>query len=166
MDQGLMKKFSLARLKAYRYPLAVVLAGLVLMMLPSGRIASPQNAGPEPAAVESDADRLEQILAQISGVGSVRVLLTEKEGREVIFQQDEDISQGDNTSSIRRDTMTVEGTERREEGLVRQIIPAVYQGAIVVCQGAEDPVVRLQITQAVSRITGLGADRISVLKMK
>ena len=166
MDQGFMKKFSLVKLRPYRYPLAVVLAGLLLMQLPLKRPAPPQNDRPRIVREESDASRLEQILGQISGVGSVRVLLTEKEGREVIFQQDEDISQGESGSSVRRDTMTVEGEERREEGLVRQIIPAVYQGAIVVCQGADDPVVRLQITQAVSRITGLGADRISVLKMK
>lgn len=166
MDQGLIKKFSLAKLKPYRYPLAVVLAGLLLMQLPMKRPAPPPNDTPKIVPEESDARCLEQILGQICGVGSVRVLLMEKEGREVIFQQDEDISQGDNTSSVRRDTMTVEGAEHREEALVRQVIPAVYQGAIVVCQGADDPVVRLQLTQAVSRITGLGADRISVLKMK
>jgi stage III sporulation protein AG len=36
----------------------------------------------------------------------------------------------------------------------------------VVCQGADDPVVKLLIVDAVSKVTGLGADKISVMKMK
>ena len=166
MDWKMIRGAVPARLKKYRFPLAVVLVGLILMQLPSGRPVQPQVPPPVPREEPDAARQLEQILSRISGVGEVQVLLTERLGREVIFQQNEDISNGDNTSSIRRDTMTVEGAQRQEEGLVRQIIPAVYQGAIVVCQGAEDPVVRLQIAQAVSRITGLGTDRISVLKMK
>jgi hypothetical protein len=39
-------------------------------------------------------------------------------------------------------------------------------GAIVVCQGADSPSVKLAITQAVAKITGLGTDEICVLKMK
>lgn len=153
------------RLKKYRYPLAVVLIGLLLMQLPAER-SKVQQSRPVPPAEVSQAQQLEQILSRIAGVGQVQVLLTEKKGREVIYQQDEDITKDTDSSSVRKDTRTVAGAERREEGLVRQVIPAVYQGAIVVCQGAEDPMVRLQITQAVSRITGLGTDRISVLKMK
>jgi len=36
----------------------------------------------------------------------------------------------------------------------------------VVCQGADDPAVRLAVSQAVSSVTGISTDRISVLKMK
>jgi len=39
-------------------------------------------------------------------------------------------------------------------------------GAVIVCQGADDPQVRLSIVDAVSKVTGLGSDKISVLKMK
>jgi stage III sporulation protein AG len=39
-------------------------------------------------------------------------------------------------------------------------------GAIVVCQGGDQPTVRLAILDAVSKVTGLGADKISILKMK
>ena len=56
--------------------------------------------------------------------------------------------------------------QRGQTGLVRQVLPATYRGAVVVCQGADDPRIRLAIVEAVSMATGLGADRISVLKMK
>jgi hypothetical protein len=42
----------------------------------------------------------------------------------------------------------------------------VYQGAVVLCQGAADAAVRLAVVEAVSKATGLGADKICVLKMK
>lgn len=41
-----------------------------------------------------------------------------------------------------------------------------YQGAIVVCQGADDPGVKLALVQAVASVTGLGTDQITVVKMR
>ena len=38
-------------------------------------------------------------------------------------------------------------------------------GVVVVCRGAEDPKVRLDIIRAVSSYTGFGSDKITVLKM-
>ena len=43
---------------------------------------------------------------------------------------------------------------------------APYLGAVVVCDGADSATVRLRIMQAVSALTGLGSDKISVIKMK
>ena len=39
-------------------------------------------------------------------------------------------------------------------------------GAVVVCDGAELATVRLDVTNAVMAYTGLGSDKISVMKMK
>ena len=39
-------------------------------------------------------------------------------------------------------------------------------GAVIVCQGADDPEVRLNVTNAVAAYTGLGSDKITVMKMK
>lgn len=39
-------------------------------------------------------------------------------------------------------------------------------GAVVVCEGAENPTVRLNVTNAVAAYTGLGSDKIRVMKMK
>jgi len=39
-------------------------------------------------------------------------------------------------------------------------------GCVVVCQGADSPGVRLDVTAAVAAYTGLGSDKISVFKMK
>ena len=39
-------------------------------------------------------------------------------------------------------------------------------GCVVVCEGADSPAVRLEVTNAVAAYTGLGSDKISVIKMK
>ena len=93
-------------------------------------------------------------------------MLTEALGEEIIYQTNDDISNGDTSSSSRGDTVTITDSERNENGLVRQQNPPKYMGAIVVCQGGDNATVRLAIIEAVSNVTGLGADKISVLKMK
>lgn len=42
---------------------------------------------------------------------------------------------------------------------------ASEKGVVVVCQGAENAAVRLDIIRAVGSYTGLGSDKITVLKM-
>lgn len=39
-----------------------------------------------------------------------------------------------------------------------------WAGAVIVCEGGGNAAVRLQLTQAVSALTGLSADRIAVVK--
>jgi stage III sporulation protein AG len=102
----------------------------------------------------------------IRGAGKVQVLLTVAAGEEYLYQTNSDISTSANGSEARTDTVTVTDSQRNDTGLLRQVNPPVYLGAVVVCQGADRAEVRLAIVEAVSTYTGLGADRISVLKMK
>jgi len=151
----------------YKYVLLVLLLGIFLMSLPEADKESIQAdvSDPEPVAT-SKAKELEEILSQISGVGKVSVMLTEAAGSETIYQTDEDHAQSSDSESVRADTVIVSGSDRTEKGLVRTIVPPVYLGAIVVCQGGDSPAVRLSIVEAVSNVTGIGTDRITVLKMK
>ena len=151
----------------YKYVLLVLLLGIFLMSLPEADKESIQAdvSDPEPVAT-SKAKELEEILSQISGVGKVSVMLTEAAGSETIYQTDEDRAQSSDSESVRADTVIVSGSDRTEKGLVRTVVPPVYLGAIVVCQGGDSPAVRLSIVEAVSNVTGIGTDRITVLKMK
>lgn len=154
-------------LAKYKYPLAILAVGIVLMLLPDG-----QNQTVEVeetvAAVETEtmAQQLQQILSSIEGAGRVEVLLTEKEGEKTIYQTDTRSDSGENSSQLQVDTVIITGSDRSEAGLVQQVDPPVYQGAVIVCQGADNAKVRLAIVEAVSCATGLGANQISVVKMK
>lgn len=155
-------------IKKYRYVALVLLAGLILMGLPESKESQedvPQVAQ-QTGQPQSLQDSLAHILSQIEGAGKVKVLLTEAAGEEVLYQTDEDIAQSENTSDIRRETVLITDTQRSQNGLVRQVNPPQYQGAIVLCQGAGSPAVKLSIAEAVSDATGLTFDRITVLKMK
>ena len=111
-------------------------------------------------------EKLEKILNHVNGAGKVEVILTVSEGEEIVFQTDESLSSSNDISSQNINTVTTTDANKNENGLIRKKIPPIYRGAIIVCQGADDPVVKLAITEAVARLTGIKANCISVLKMK
>lgn len=153
-------------IKEYRYVILVLVLGILLMMLPQGKTEEKKDDNvliPETEAVETLQEQLEQLLSLVQGAGKVRVLLTEAEGERVIYQTDGE--QG-SQNSTRADTVIVSDSARAESGLVQQILPPSYMGAIILSQGADSASVRLSLIEAVSNATGLSSDRISVLKMK
>lgn len=157
--------------KKYRYVVIVLLIGIVFMCLPrENKLRDKDNIIEDntPYADEAPAlgDLLSDILCRIDGAGNVQVLLTTERGEETIYQTDSHTSVGGDNNSAQVETVIISGSERNQSGLIKQINPPTYMGAIVVCQGADSPIVRLAIVEAVSKVTGLGADRISVLKMK
>ncbi len=169
MEMKPIKDKLIALIKKYRYAVLIVLIGLGMMMIPSHsklehKIEQPENT--EQTETVSVSEELSQILSQVDGAGDVKVLLTVETGEEILYQTDEDVSVNSESSSTRVNTVVITGTDRDEYGLIRQTNPPVYKGAIVVCQGADDPKIQLAIVDAVANVTGLGADRISVLKMK
>lgn len=151
----------------FKYVLLVLAVGIFLMVLPDGKSQTTENQLVEstPAPV-SIAQSLEEILSKMEGVGNVQVFLSEFTGAETIYHQDEDSTVSSDSQSIRVETVIINGSDRGEYALVERVDPPCYRGAIVVCQGADDPAVRLQVVQAVSNVTGIGTDRIAVLKMK
>ena len=151
----------------YRYFLLVLLVGLVLMLLPEKgeRTGAPEMPAEETEVVTME-QRLEAILGQIEGAGKVRVMLTEDTGEYRTYQTDDDLTDTQDSVTARHDTVIVTDADRAQQGLLCRVDPPEYRGAVIVCQGADQAGIRLAIVQAVSNVTGLGADRISVLKMK
>lgn len=142
----------------YRYAVLVLVIGLFLILLPT---SSGEKEAEVTAAVQETVDiasQLEDILSQIEGVGRVKVMLTQEEGEVTLYQSDE--------GSTSRDTVIITDGNRGESGLIQQVNPPSYRGAIIVCQGADNAAVRLNVVEAVSKVTGLSTDHISVLKMK
>lgn len=155
-------------IKKYRYAVLVLVIGMVLMNIPTGRSQKStgkkiESTQPSPESAE---DRLTQILHQIEGVGEVEVMLTEASGSENIYQTDEDLSGTSPNLPEKTQTVILKDSDRNEIPLIRKTISAKYLGAIVVCQGADDPAVRLALVDAVCKITGLGSDCVSIVKMK
>lgn len=157
--------------KKYRFVAIILLVGIILMCLPSRNTSKDCESPPEDQTLQCyNAPSLDEslcdILCHIEGAGNVRVLLTLQRGEETVYQTDSHTSISSDNNTAQMETVILSGAERNQSGLVKQINPPTYMGAIVVCEGADSPTVRLAIVEAVSKVTGLGADCISVLKMK
>lgn len=153
-------------IKQYKYVLIIIIAGIFLMLLPGTTDKTESNAETTTSEVQTMEERLTEVLSQIRGAGKVQVMLTESSGAETIYKSDESISvSGDNTTS-KKDTVTVTDENRAQNGLITQVNPPKYLGALIVCKGADDPKVRLAIMNAVSSLTGLKTDRITIVRMK
>lgn len=154
-------------IKKYKYSVLVLFIGLGLMILPGKNLhKETKTVQPETIKDTTMNEQLAEILSKIEGAGTVEVLLTIRTGEETLYQTNEDITISDTTNSTTVTTVTVTTSSKDEIGLIRQVNPPQYLGAVVVCQGGDRPTVRLSIIDAVSKVTGLSSDRISVLKMK
>ena len=110
-----------------KYVWLVLLLGLVLLLWPQRTDSSAETAGAAAGRgaelsasgipLDTESQRLAQLLQEIDGVGEVRCLLS-------------------------------------------------AEGAVVVCTGGDDPAAQYLVTNAVSAYTGLGSDKIRVMKMK
>ncbi|MBO5867756.1 MAG: hypothetical protein J6Q54_02470 [Oscillospiraceae bacterium] len=167
MEFSKLKEKVNALFRKYKYPLIVLLLGLIFILIPSNKetqlsVTEVTQVYPEETSFEHE---LADILSKVKGAGRVEVMLTVSKGEEVLYQTDNNITSGAESSGTKTSTVIVSDSNRAESGLVRQVNPAVYYGAIILCQGADDPAVKLALTEAVSRITGIGTNCISVLKM-
>lgn len=140
------------------------------MLLPVGSRESATNVQESSNRQSEETEDLQQklsnLLSQMAGAGRVKVLLTEATGEQIFYQEDRDTSAGGQSQTTRTDTVIVTDDTHTQEGLIRQVNPPTYLGAVVLCQGADQPSVRLAITEAVANATGLGYHKITVLKMK
>lgn len=154
-------KRAAAPLLKNKYALAVLLLGAALLLMPqctAGEETPPETAGEEALtapdfSVSEQEAKLSQAVSSIRGAGEARVILA-LEGsvaRELAQENGEAV-------------IVSAGSGTQEPVELRYVYPA-YLGALVICQGAEDPGVRLAVTEAVAAVTGLGSDKITVVQM-
>lgn len=155
----------------YKYALLVLLLGVVLLLWPADR-QKPEAEAVTPVVTEERSleERLAGLLSQVEGAGQVQVILTMKTGTQYIYQTDEtreEQSQGDERhSTVTTATVTVSNGSAQQQAVIAQTIYPTYQGALVISQGGDQPGVKLDLVNAVSSLTGLSADKITVIKMK
>lgn len=159
-------------LERYKYALAVILVGAALLLWPGERAVQPASGGAQAAQAGEGFDladteeRMAQALSDIQGAGQVRVLLSVKSSTRNVLAEDSDRSDQNGGSQQRLETVVISaGSAGQSAVLVEQIYPE-YLGALVVCTGGDEAGVRLKMVEAVSALTGLGADKICICKGK
>lgn len=164
---GTLREFCTG-IKKYRFFGLVLLIGLLFLILPEEREEKhpEESIAVDSRVTEGLQEQLSKILCKLDGAGNVQVLLTEAAGPQTIYEIRQQKREDTGSRELQSEAMILEGADRGEYGLVSRVDPPRYLGAVVLCQGADSPSVRLAIVDAVSAATGLGADKISVWKMK
>jgi len=169
MDISTAKLKLLDFMKKYKYVVLVVLIGIILLLLPANgtKRSETQAVTPEKTSdYHIITEELSQMLSKVKGAGKVQLFLMTAEGEETIYQTNEELSEETSGKSLHTQTVVITDAERNERGLIKKINPPKYSGAIIVCEGADDSEVQLMLIRAVANVTGLGTNKISVLKMK
>jgi stage III sporulation protein AG len=140
-------------------------------------ITNNQSSDSKSDAVVELENRLTEILSKIQNTGKVSVMITLKSGSEIIPAKDESIT--DKTT----DEKDVDGGTRAinekntsdqvvflnnqggtSQPLVLKEINPDIKGVIIVAEGAKDPRVKLQLTEAVQTVLDVPAYRVSVFE--
>ena len=162
----------------YKFVLVVILAGVVLLLLPSfggekrdgGAVESSQESSSDPFQVEELERKLFTLRPgdqlEIDGVGEVRVVLTLQSGPRRILAQDSQSTVDEGRTEAEVTNVVISAGSGVEGTVTLQQLSPQFQGALVVCSGGGEPTVQLRLVEAVSALTGLGADKISVCKGK
>ena len=122
--------------------------------------------------------KLENILAKISGVGEVTVCINYSESSEVIamYNENSKVSNTEETDTsggvrkieqtdIQKDIIYKEENGQKEP-ITQKIKQPKIEGAIVVAKGASDINVKTNIIQAVEAVTGIATHKIQVFEME
>lgn len=180
--------------KGRRNRLLLILVCLGVLLLLLSRIDGPSPGGGgdggAPSSVgHSNADgftsaeerlehRLEQLLSEIAGVGSVEVLLTFEESERVHYamqlsEQESASYESDGAGGVwmtqherstSHDPVLVRDEQGRgEQPLIEGIEAPIVRGVVVVAAGAADERLRYQLLQAVETALGVPAHRIQIL---
>lgn len=167
-----LPKKILAGLKKYKYAVLVVLLGVALMLLPFGKKEETPEAEVQEDPLTDEAyaqtleQRLEDMLCQVSGAGQVRVMLTLQTGSRTEYQTDTQISDSGTQSQEERKTVILSEGSAYDKAAVSAVQYPRFQGALILCQGADQSTVRLSLVNAVAALTGLSSGQITVIKMK
>ena len=122
--------------------------------------------------------KLEKVVGQIEGVGSLQVLVTVENGFEQVYAQSGKSSAGSETTydstgqqsrvqqseNVEHAYVLIDASGgKREALLITQIEPKI-KGVVVVCQGADNMVVQERVISAVTTALGINSNRVCVIK--
>jgi len=162
----------------YKYVLIVVAVGLLLILWPSGQKTADETEAPVMQTTDFDLseieNKMEALLSKAEGVGRIEVVLALRTGIELVYADENNISTSqsleagqlaESEDSSENQLVIVADSAGNESPVVVKRIYPEYLGALVVCDGADNPSVKLKITNAITALTGIGADSITIVKM-
>ena len=170
-----LKEFA-ASDKGRKIMIAAALAVMLLLLLSSvscgkkstSEIGTQAARSEDISAMEKDLERrLERLLSEIDGIGSVSVMVTVDTSSRLIYDRNvktegSQQSGSDNYSeSFEKQTEVVLAGSSKDPLQIGTVQPQV-RGAAVVCSGAADPVIRERVANTVAKALNIGISRVYV----
>jgi stage III sporulation protein AG len=123
-------------------------------------------------------NKLKSVLEDIDGVGKVKVMITFDGSEEQvpainINDSINNTKEKDNAGGTREtkqenngSTIVITNDGTKNQPLITKTIKPKIVGVVVVAEGAKDRIIELKVTQAVTRLYNVPADKVSVFPMK
>ena len=173
MEKKVISKKYTKLFDKYKYILVIIVAGMALLALPkdSGEKKDVPELS-EGIVLKDFEKKIKTSLSMCEGVGRCEVILSIESGSEKIYEKEARKSARENESGVVleqdsdiKPSILSEGSGRESALVVKEVYPE-FRGAVVVCDGAEKTEVKRAVTESVMALTGLSADKISIIKMK
>ena len=148
---------------------------------PNKRLATTPNTNTFDITEEPEEDelaqKLENILSKINGVGRVEVMITYSETSKTIPVYNEESTQQDTeetdsnggtrkiTQTDTRKEVIYEEVDGNKTLITQSVISPTIEGAIITAEGANNATVKANIVQAVEAVTGIATHKIQVFEM-
>lgn len=153
------------------YLIIIILVGVAFMLFPSNNNNSnDKNLNEKPAISINHKEELKHILSTISGVGDVEVMVTYSSSFEksIAFEKNSNKNEKKDGDNVLINETTLKTNAIMSDGepfVVKEIYPKI-QGVVVVADGADDILVRQNITNAVTTALNIAPHKVCVVKKK
>ncbi len=110
-------------------------------------------------------EELKEVISSIDGVGKCEIMITLENSSENVYATDNEIRSDSASSSSRDEYVLIDSNGVQQPVLIKEYYPKV-QGVSVVCSGGDNSKVKAEITDTVTSLFNISANRVSVSKLK
>ena len=148
--------------------IALLLAGVLLLLLPSG-VSNKSNKTDDGERLSKYGQELErkigELCSQIRGAGSVSVNVYFESGFETVYAYNEESKTGSGGVNSEKKYVTVGSGNDESMVCIVEKMPSIC-GVAVVCSGGSDPIVAERIINLISSAYGVPKNKIYVAERK
>ncbi len=122
-------------------------------------------------------ESLENIVSGINGAGKAKVMITFEGTSETVYATEEkknneasedksgdDVTRKKESNDCEKKFITVKDCDGGEKALAVTELEPKIKGAVVICQGGDDPIVKNRITEAVTTALNINSSRVCITK--
>jgi len=122
-------------------------------------------------------ESLENIVSGINGAGKAKVMITFEGTSETVYATEEkknneasedksgdDITRKKESNDSEKKFITVKDCDGGEKALAVTELEPKIKGAVVICPGADDPIVKNRITEAITTALNINSSRVCITK--